>query len=601
MHYCCCFEHGKGRHSSSDWAQLKYWHSSERLVISLELYFTRKMSLLDDEDELLDAAIQLSIQESCKDIASLGSVEHQKILDAIFRGDLFALQELSDYPAAFTEVDSKGWYPIHRAAVQQSVQVLEMVLYGSYRLSLEEETTDGETPLILATQAGLVEIVRTLLENGASPNRINSKNESPLLLAVRTDSFEIAFTLISRGASVNQACPKNWTAIHEAAKVGCTDILTLLLQNGGNVLETDEHGVTPMGIAAEYGQAEALDILIHYGGDVNAQAPNGDSVLHDAASSGNPDCIELLLQHGANPNITNLSLQLPIHCAAYKGHYLALRMLIPVTTRRALRLSGQSPIHSAADGGHVRCMELLVDNGFDVNALLDTHVSDKYGDMRKTALYFAVSNGDVTGTQLLLNAGAKPDLDPLQCLLVAVRAGMYEIVRILLASRADVNCYFTEVNDTVFPTALQYCLRDEMMMRLLLNNGYDAEKCFCCPHDSSEHTNEKVPFCDFISVSWLVQFSGRAVRVLLDYVNHVPICSKLKMVLKRHKVWAEISEMLGNPHSLQHLCRLVIRREMTPQRLGNPKYINSGGFPPGLKSYLMYKEYDLYGRIMYQE
>ncbi|XP_016303921.1 ankyrin repeat and SOCS box protein 15 isoform X2 [Sinocyclocheilus anshuiensis] len=539
---------------------------------------------LDEDDDLLDATIQLSIEESCKDIASLGSVEHQKILDAIFRGDLFALQELSDYPAAFTEVDSKGWYPIHRAAVQQSVQVLEMVLYGSYRLSLEEETADGETPMILATQAGLVEIVRTLLEHGASPNRINSKNESPLLLA----------------------CPKKWTAIHEAAKVGCTDILTLLLQHGGNVSETNEHGVTPMGIAAEYGQAEALDILIHYGGDVNAQAPNGDSVLYDAAGSGNPDCIELLLQHGADPNIANLSLQLPIHCAAYKGHYLALRMLIPVTTRRALRLSGQSPIHAAADGGYVRCMELLVDRGFDVNALLDTHVSEKYGDMRKTALYFAVSNGDVTSTQLLLNAGAKTDLDPLHCLLVAVRAGRYEIVRILLASQADVNCYFTEVNDTVFPTALQYCLRDEMMMRLLLNSGYDAEKCFCCPHDStwghsSEHTSEKVPFCDFISVSWLVQFSGRAVRVLLDYVNHVLICSKLKMVLKRHKEWAEISEILGNPCSLQHQCRLAIRREMTPLRLGDPKFINSGPFPPGLKSYLMYKEYDLYGRIMYQE
>ncbi|XP_073688279.1 dynein axonemal heavy chain 12 isoform X2 [Garra rufa] len=538
----------------------------------------------DDDDELLDAAIQLSIQESCKDISSLGSVEHQKILDAIFRGDLFALQELSDYPAAFTEVDSKGWYPIHRAAVQQSVQVLEMVLYGSYRLSLEEETANGETPLILATQAGLVEIVRTLLEHGASPNRINSKNESPLLLA----------------------CPRKWTAIHEAAKVGCTDILTLLLQHGGNVSETDEHGVTPMGIAAENGQPEALDILIHYGGDVNAQAPNGDSVLYDAAGSGNPDCIELLLQHGADPNIANLSLELPIHHAAYKGHYLVLRMLIPVTTRRALHLTGQSPIHAAADGGHVRCMELLVDRGFDVNALLDTHVSEKYGDMRKTPLYFTVSNGDVTGTQLLLNAGAKTDLDPLQCLLVAVRAGRYEIVRILLASQADVNCYFTEVNDTVFPTALQYCLRDEMMMRLLLNGGYEAEKCFCCPHDStwgrsSENTSEKIPFCDFISVSWLVQFSGRAVRVLLDYVNHVPICSKLKMVLKRHKEWAEISELLGNPRSLQHQCRLVIRREMTPRKLGDPKFINLGPFPPGLKSYLTYKEYDLYGRIMYQE
>lgn len=405
---------------------------------------------------------------------------------------------------------------------------------------------------------------------------------------------------------MNQICPKKWTAVHEAAKVGCTDILTLLLQHEGDVSETDEHGVTAIGIAAEYAQAEAIDLLIHYGADVNAQAPNGDSVLYDAAGSGNPDCIDLLLQHGADPNVASLSLQLPIHRAAYNGHYLALRMLIPITTRRALRLSGQSPVHAAADGGHVRCLELLLDKGFDVNDLLDPQVSEKYGDMRRTALYFAVSNGDVTGTQLLLNAGAKTDLDPLHCLLVAVRAGRYEVVRILLASQADVNCYFTEVNDTVFPTALQYCLRDEMMMRLLLNSGYNADKCFRCPHDSTwghstEQTSEQIPFCDFISVSWLVLFAGRAVRVLLDYVNHVPICSKLKMILKKHKDWAEILEILGNPRSLQHLCRLVIRRQMTPQRLGDPDFINSGPFPPGLKGYLLYKEHDLYGRIMCQE
>ncbi len=57
-------------------------------------------------------------------------VAKRKVISSGPTGDLFALQELSDYPAAFTEVDSKGWYPIHRAAVQQSVQVLEMVLYG---------------------------------------------------------------------------------------------------------------------------------------------------------------------------------------------------------------------------------------------------------------------------------------------------------------------------------------------------------------------------------------------------------------------------------------------------------------------------------------
>lgn len=130
----------------------------------------------------------------------------------------------------------------------------------------------------------------------------------------------------------------------------------------------------------------------------------------------------------------------------------------------------------------MHCLELLLQKGFDVNALLAPHISENYGDMRRSPLYFAVSNGDTTCTETLLKSGAKPNLDPLCCLLVAVRSGRYEIVKQLLAAKADVNCYFSVVNDTVFPTALQYCLKDEVMMRLLLNNGYDAEKCFCCNH-----------------------------------------------------------------------------------------------------------------------
>ncbi|XP_076120518.1 ankyrin repeat and SOCS box protein 15-like isoform X2 [Alosa pseudoharengus] len=563
-----------------------------------------------DDDDLLDYAIQMSIQESCQNSAcsESSSSENLKILEAIDRGDLFMLQKLSDVPAAFTEVDSGGWYPLHKAAIQPSPQVLEIVLYASYRLNLEEKTGDGETALILATQAGLVDNVRMMLEHGASPDRTNEKNESPLLLAVRMDLFDVALTLISRGASVNQHCLKKWTPVHEAAKMGCTDILRLLLIHGGNISETDQHGVTPMAVAAEYGQTDAIEILIQNGGDVNAVAPNGDTVLYDAAGSGNPDCIELLLQHGANPNIASLSSQLPIHRAAYEGHYLALRIFIPITTRRSLRLSGQSPVHSAADGGHVRCLELLVEKGFNVNALLDTHISENYGDMRRSALYFAVSNGDVTCTEMLLNAGAKPDLDPLSCLLVAVRAGRYEIVKLLLAKRANVNCYFTVVSDTVFPTALQYCLRDEIMMRLLLNNGYNVEKCFSCHHDDSIwstdneeddcHPAKKVPFCDFISVSWLEHLAGRTVRMLLDYVSHVCICSKLKMILEKHKEWSIICHILGNPRSLRHLCRLAIRSQMTSQRFADPKTMDSIVFPHRLKNYVMYKEHDLYTDII---
>lgn len=55
----------------------------------------------------------------------------------------------------------------------------------------------------------------------------------------------------------------------------------------------------------------------------------------------------------------------------------ALRTLIPITTQRAIRLSGQSPVHSAADGGQTECLELLIQKGYNVNALLDAHISGR--------------------------------------------------------------------------------------------------------------------------------------------------------------------------------------------------------------------------------
>lgn len=47
---------------------------------------------------------------------------------------MLALKELCEQPAAFSRVDEHGWYPLHRAAVQPLVQVLEMVLYGEWRI-----------------------------------------------------------------------------------------------------------------------------------------------------------------------------------------------------------------------------------------------------------------------------------------------------------------------------------------------------------------------------------------------------------------------------------------------------------------------------------
>ncbi|XP_006505269.1 ankyrin repeat and SOCS box protein 15 isoform X3 [Mus musculus] len=583
------------------------------------------MDINDDsnDDHLASYDIQLCIQESIeasqaifhpKRLVQL-SDQNRKLVEAIRQGRIFELQEYVQYKYALEEADEKGWFPLHEAVVQPIQQILETVLDASYKTLWEFKTCDGETPLTLAVKAGLVENVKTLLDKGVWPNTKNDKGETPLLIAIKRGSYDMVSALIKYNTSLDQPCVKRWSAMHEAAKQGRKDIITLLLNHRGNVHLRDGFGVTPLGVAAEYGHCDVLEHLIHKGGDVFALADDGASVLFEAAGGGNPDCISLLLKYGGSGNVPNRAGHLPIHRAAYEGHYLALKYLIPVTSKHAIQKSGLTPIHSAAEGQNAQCLELLIENGFDVNALLADHISQSYDDERKTALYFAVSNNDIHCTEVLLAAGADPNLDPLNCLLVAVRANRHEIVRLLLSYGANVNCYFMHVNDTRFPSAIQYALNDEIMLRLLLNNGYQVELCFDCMHGNifgnsfvwSETEEEGLPgwtsciikdnpFCEFITVPWMKHLVGGIVRILIDYMDYVPLCAKLKSVLEVQREWPEIRQIIENPCSLKHLCRLKIRRVMGLQRLCQPASIQMLPLPAAMRRYLLFKEFDLYGQ-----
>ncbi|XP_063302881.1 ankyrin repeat and SOCS box protein 15 isoform X2 [Pelobates fuscus] len=535
-----------------------------------------------------------------------------KTLDTRVTGEITELQKHVTHKYALDEADENGWFPLHNAVVQPVQQITEIILDAGCKSLWEQKTNDGETPLTLAAKAGLVQNVRALLEKGIWPNTKNRKGESPLLIAIQIGSSDMAEILISYNCTINQPCVKRWSAIHEAAKQGRCDLVSLLLKNGANLGVRDGFGVTPLGVAAEFGHCDVLEQLIHKGGDISVQAHDGSTVLCDAATGGNPDCVALLLEYGASGNIPDKEGYLPIHKAAYGGYYLAMKFLIPVTSRHAIKISGLSPIHSATDGQSLQCLQLLIENDFDVNELLAEHISENYDDNRKSALFFAVSNQDVLCTEMLLKSGADPNQDPLNCLLVAVRSQNHEIVRLLLAHNADVNCYFMLVNNTHFPSAIQYALNDEMMLRMLLNNGYHVQMCFDCMHgdvygDAFTWPSSEVlpgwtscvvrdsPFCDFINVSWMKHLVGKVIRIFVDYMDYVPLCSKFKSALEVQKEWPVIQEIIGNPRQLKHLCRLKIRTLVGLEKLRRKSSMSKLPLPPILKSYLMYKEYDLYG------
>lgn len=57
-------------------------------------------------------------------------------------------------------------------------------------------------------------------------------------------------------------------------------------------------------------------------------------------------------------------------------------------------------------------------------------------------------------------------------------------------------------------------------------------------------------FCEVITVSWLKHLSGQVVRILLDYVDHVTFCSKLKGAVMEQQQWPDICSLQGTGHGM---------------------------------------------------
>ncbi|KAK5923853.1 hypothetical protein CgunFtcFv8_000784 [Champsocephalus gunnari] len=463
-------------------------------------------------------------------------------------------------------------------------------------------TLKGETPLFLAVVHGVRDNATFLLQNASSPDLQNDEQDSPLVAAILNDQYDLATLLLRYRANVDQTGPLNRTALHESAFLGLENFVHLLLESCADPNARDIKKKTPLALAAQNGHLNVVEALLQKGANVCCESESGP-VLFDAAASGNPDIISLLLDHGADPNQPLSSGHLPIHRVAYHGHILALERLIPVTKLEAVKEGGMSPLHSAAAGGHAHCVEILLNADYDPNFMLHTSVRCNYDDERRSALYFAVSNNDLQCTRLLLEAGAMVNQDPINCLQLALRQGHYEMINQLLKFGANVN-YYSRVNTTHFPSALQYALKDEVMLRMILNHGYDVKRCFDCPYGDTSHYYapwatsiiKDLVFCEVITVSWLKHLSAQVVRIMLDYTDHVSFCTQLKDTLKEQKQWMEICHIQSNTRSLKHLCRLRIREHLIHLRLRSPVFINYLPLPPRLKDYIRYKEFDVYSR-----
>lgn len=160
--------------------------------------------------------------------------------------------------------------------------------------------------------------------------------------------------------------------------------------------------------------------------------------------------------------------------------------LIPITSMMEILRSGISPVHLSAESNEDKTLELLISAGFDVNFLMASKRSYMYEDRRSSPLYFAVDNENLEAVSMLLDAGADPNLDPFNVLLLAVRQSHVRMATLLLKHGANVNASLP-THPSTFPACVMLSVRNITMMKCLMDYGCDARACFQCQYGAQEH------------------------------------------------------------------------------------------------------------------
>ncbi|KAM4522549.1 ankyrin repeat and SOCS box protein 2-like isoform 1-T3 [Odontesthes bonariensis] len=507
--------------------------------------------------------------------------EEEPLFKAIREGDVGRVKELVMRPGTNLMLPSKpGWLAVHQAAWFGEDTCLRMLLSAQPGM-INKRTVCGETPLLVATSNDHLGCVQVLLENGAKPDIANYDKETPLYKASEKNNAAIVAELLNHGAEVNIHCILGWTALQQAVLQNNVEICEMLLKAGAKHSLRNVYGISPLFTAAQYGKLATLRFLIKHGADINTQADDGATALYEAAKSGHEEVVELLLSQKADANKPGRTGLLPLHIAAQRSSDIIVSMLIPATSKTRVRRTGISPLHLAAERNHDDMLEMLIEAGFDVNAQLSEDRSRLYADRRSTILYFSVINNNIDAVRLLLAAGADPNLDVFRPLMVAARHGCIQTITLLVEHGANINAA-VPTHPTTFPAVYMFSMKYLPMFKFLLDHGGDARSCFDCVYGSQPHPPIKTPrtdrsglreteqmaletglrrgvqFCEMISVSSISRWAGPIIDVLLDYVGHVTLCSRLMEHLDSYSEWSTIKEKAAPPRPLMHLCRLQI-------------------------------------------
>ena len=215
------------------------------------------------------------------------------ILMSLFSANLYTFQEK-------TFVDHFDRTTLHVAAANGQVEIIRTLLAEG--ADIEEQRISFRTPLHYAAENGQTEAVRALLEAGANIEAQIFGLWTSLHLASRKGHAEVVKALLEAGANIEAQDPQQKAPLHLAAFCGHTEVIRALLKAHANIEAQTNNRMTPLHCAAEKGHIGAIGVLLAAGANIEAQDTLQRTPLHIAAEKGNCEIIKLLVQYGAQIN-----------------------------------------------------------------------------------------------------------------------------------------------------------------------------------------------------------------------------------------------------------------------------------------------------------
>lgn len=322
--------------------------------------------------------------------------------------------------------------------VVKTGDVAALQLCKQNKQALNSRSNGGRTPLHLAIQYGLEDVVTSLLEMGVDLELVDDDDLTPLATAILYRYPSIVTTILEHGADVNGiADSKHGPPLHVAAKIGDVEVLRALLRKKPVLDVVYDHRLA-LNIAMRH-DLDVVKLLIDAGADVNSRKtpenPRMPTPLFYAAWRRRKDITKLLIEHGAMIDAEDYGGDTPLGVAIGVASMVACRILLELgadVNHKHLKIK-RPPLATATRKGVEDILGLLLKFKPTIEA------QDSQGN---TALAVAAMTNSTSACRVLIGMGANPEA--LNCkgsspLMLAAYEGHLEIVKLLIELKVRVN------------------------------------------------------------------------------------------------------------------------------------------------------------------